>query len=120
MISLRATPLYTKVSAHPLFPSPNSYGVRVGHSRANCHQGGCPPRRAPPGGGWGPVVLTVGKATGLRERLEQHFAATENNNRVLKRMRLLLPPLADNQIRELVISDLDVQWRRFRTGSSGS
>jgi hypothetical protein len=52
----------------------------------------------------------VGKTTALRDRLVQHFAANENNNRVLKRMRLLLPSLCDDAIRELVLSDLQIEW----------
>ncbi|GIW80396.1 MAG: hypothetical protein KatS3mg105_2203 [Gemmatales bacterium] len=48
-----------------------------------------------------PVVLSIGKTTKLRNRLAQHFGNNKNNNRILARLRQILPGKSDDEIREL-------------------
>jgi hypothetical protein len=57
-----------------------------------------------------PVVLTIGRSCNLFDRLRQHFSDNPNNNRVWKRLVEIAPSLPHDQLRELIIQDLVVDW----------
>ena len=57
-----------------------------------------------------PLVLSIGRTTDLRKRLRQHFGDNENNNRILGRMRGLLPGRSDAEIRDIAAHSLKVEW----------
>jgi len=57
-----------------------------------------------------PCVLTIGKTTNLHERIRQHFGTNKNNNRMLKRLHLVMPGLTDEDIREICLKSLRVDY----------
>lgn len=56
-----------------------------------------------------PVLLTIGRTTRLSVRLSQHFGVNENNNRFMKRLRLLYPGLSDLELRQRCLNGLEVE-----------
>ncbi|HRJ09237.1 MAG TPA: hypothetical protein PK490_18365 [Prosthecobacter sp.] len=65
-----------------------------------------------------PVVLTIGRTTSLKGRLEQHFGTNDKNNRVMKRLSAAFPQLTENQIRESAVSGLLVEVCRIEDWTS--
>lgn len=57
-----------------------------------------------------PVVLTIGRTTKIRNRIRQHFGTNPNNNRVLMRLRLLLPDLDMDTLLDLVLRNIRIDW----------
>jgi hypothetical protein len=57
-----------------------------------------------------PVLMTVGRTTNIYERLRQHFSTNPHNNRVLSRLRKLLPELELMAILDLARNNLLVEW----------
>ena len=57
-----------------------------------------------------PVLLTIGRTTNIHNRLRQHFGTNRHSNRVLARFGLILPSLAQDDIRELARTNLSVEW----------
>ena len=57
-----------------------------------------------------PVVLTIGRATDMHARIRQHFGTNLNNNRVIKRLSGIMPGKSADEIRDIAIQNLVVEW----------
>jgi hypothetical protein len=57
-----------------------------------------------------PIVLTIGRATDVRKRIRQHFGCNHRNNRMLTRLRQILPDLSSDETLSRAREDLVVEW----------
>lgn len=57
-----------------------------------------------------PIALTIGRSVNIYERIRQHLGSNRNNNRVLRRMLLLEPRLDEEELRELMLRSVFVEW----------
>lgn len=57
-----------------------------------------------------PVWLTIGRTTGIRKRLRQHFGTNTNNNRMIQRLGNLLPGRNYSELCNLVVRNISVEW----------
>jgi hypothetical protein len=57
-----------------------------------------------------PVDLTIGRSCNVYRRLRQHFGTNANNNRVWARLRELATGITEEQLRKLVVEEVEVEW----------
>jgi len=57
-----------------------------------------------------PVLLTIGRTTDLYGRIREHLGTNTNNNRLFMRLKLILPHLSDEEVRQAAMRSLLVEW----------
>lgn len=57
-----------------------------------------------------PVLLTIGRTTDVYGRIRQHLGRNENSNRVFMRLKRMLSLLNDEEIRQMAMRNLLVEW----------
>lgn len=57
-----------------------------------------------------PILLTIGRATDVHIRFRQHFGTNPHNNRVIKRLSSLMPGKSLEEMRDIAIRNLLIEW----------